>query len=194
MSFLGYGKTSLNSNVNTSLVNKDSSNYSGGFGSNEIPGQNGLPGMSGVKNNVSAAKMSGGSRCAIGGKKKCGCGSFKTLKNKIKNIIQVYKMKGRKTLKSIKNRLTKFKKGGKSKRTNKRRTNKRRISKRKMRGGYAQYQNNQPITPNYSLGGVLSANESALANPPPYKMGSTCVNCVDNYNHYTGKGVSSSGH
>lgn len=198
MSFSGYGKTPMNSNVNSSLVNKDSSNYPGGFSSNEIPGQNGLPGYSGVKNNAAAANMSrGGSRCAIGGKG-CGCSkNFKTLKRKIKNIIKVYKMKGKRTLKSIKKRLMKFKKGGKSKKLGKRTRRSYKMHGEmhgEMHGGYAQYQNNQPLVPTYSLGGVLPASESALANPPPYKVGSTCVNCVDNYNHYTGKGFPSKGH
>jgi hypothetical protein len=46
---------------------------------------------------------------------------------------------------------------------------------------------NVPNTPTYSTGGVLSAGSSALANPVPYKV--IGGNCVDNYNHFTGKGI-----
>jgi len=60
--------------------------------------------------------------------------------------------------------------------------------------GYAQYQNNEPMTPSYSVGGILKSNDLGLANPPPIKLLSNCTNCVDNYNHYTGKGFASRGH
>lgn len=75
--------------------------------------------------------------------------------------------------------------GARRKRTNRR---------RKQRGGYSQYQNNLPMTPTYSVGGVLPASQLGLANPPPIKVLPNCVNCVDNYNHYTGKGFPSPGH
>ena len=68
-------------------------------------------------------------------------------------------------------------------------------SRRHLKGGYSQYQNNLPMTNVYSLADVnLSASESALANPPPYQPLSNCVNCVDNYNHYTNMGFPSRGH
>ena len=68
----------------------------------------------------------------------------------------------------------------------------RRKSSRRQRGGYAQYQNNMPVSNSYSIGGVLSASESALANPAPiYKVTNSAV---DNYNHYTGSGFPSRGH
>lgn len=57
--------------------------------------------------------------------------------------------------------------------------------------GYAQYSNNNPNTPSYSLGGVLKASESALANPVPLTPTNTCV---DNYDHYVKKGFLSRGH
>lgn len=63
---------------------------------------------------------------------------------------------------------------------------------RRQRGGYAQYQNNMPVSNTYSIGGVLSAKDSALANPAPiYKVTNSAV---DNYNHFTGKGFPSAGH
>ena len=116
-------------------------------------------------------------------------------------------MKGKNT-KRIKSRIMhKFvKSSSMSKRSNKRtnkRTNKRsnkRTNRRQKGGmipypaGYSQYQNNLPMTPSYSVGGILSSNNLGLANPPPYKVLSNCTNCTDNYNHYTGKGFPSRGH
>lgn len=65
----------------------------------------------------------------------------------------------------------------------------------RRRGGYSQYQNNLPLTPTYSTGDAnLGPNSSALASPPPYNVLSNCTNCVDNYNHFTGKGFPSKGH
>lgn len=60
--------------------------------------------------------------------------------------------------------------------------------------GYSQYQNNLPLTPTYSLGGVLPASQLGLATPPPIHVLSNCTNCTDNYNHYTGTGFPSRGH
>lgn len=63
---------------------------------------------------------------------------------------------------------------------------------RKQRGGYSQYQNNMPVSNSYSIGGILSAKDSALANPAPiYKVTN---NAIDNYNHYTNVGSPSRGH
>ena len=64
----------------------------------------------------------------------------------------------------------------------------------RQRGGYSQYQNNLPMTPTYSVGGVLPASQLGLANPPPIHVLSNCVNCQDNANHFTGKGFPSPGH
>jgi hypothetical protein len=66
--------------------------------------------------------------------------------------------------------------------------------RRSLRGGYSQYYNNFPSTPSYSVGGVLSSSNLALANPPPIQQLPNCVSCVDNYNHFTGKGSASLGH
>ena len=76
-----------------------------------------------------------------------------------------------------------------------RRTRRRhRRSGSRQRGGYSQYQNNLPMTPVYSVGGILPASQLALANPPPIQVLPNCVNCIDNYNHFTGKGFPSQGH
>ena len=51
------------------------------------------------------------------------------------------------------------------------------------------------MTPTYQVAGVnLSASQLGLANPPPATVLSNCTNCVDNYNHFTGKGFPSVGH
>lgn len=51
--------------------------------------------------------------------------------------------------------------------------------------GYSQFQNNNGAISNvYSLGGQLSANESALANPPVQQLVSN-ANIPDNLNHNT---------
>jgi hypothetical protein len=66
---------------------------------------------------------------------------------------------------------------------------------RRQRGGYAQYQNNMPMTPTYQVAGInLPASQLGLANPPPVTTLGNCVNCVDNYNHYTNSGFPSKGH
>ena len=72
-------------------------------------------------------------------------------------------------------------------------------NKTKKRGGgnagqSGQFQNNLPINQSYSLGGVLDAKNSALANPPPHEVVSGKWAIMDNFNKYTGLGFSSKGH
>ena len=194
---LGYANITPNSNVNGNFVNKDNSHYSGGFGSNQIPG---LPGLAGAKYNVDAAAARVPGICMSGGGKK--------LKRKIKNITKRYKM----SKKSMKRRVSGIKRRIKSSlaravgrarsvglaRTRSlaggRRSRRSRSLRRRQRGGYSQYQNNLPMTPTYSTGGVLSAANLGLANPVPYKVLDNCTNCVDNYNHFTNSGFPSRGH
>jgi hypothetical protein len=76
----------------------------------------------------------------------------------------------------------------------KKRTRPSKTHKRRQRGGYSQYQNNLPMTPTYSVGGILPASQLGLANPPPIQVLSNCVNCLDNANHFTGQGFASKGH
>jgi hypothetical protein len=84
-------------------------------------------------------------------------------------------------------------------RRNKSRKNKSRKNRsrkyRKIRGGYSQYQNNQPYQMNYSIGNNNQQMSSALANPAPYYVGTHSKNLenLDNYNHYTNKGFASKG-
>jgi len=172
-------------NVDPKYVNVTNSDDPKNFGSNETNRQWGL---SGVSNNVQAAAAS----ALKGGSKH----RTHSLRKKIKNIANKYKkMKGGKsrklTLGSIRRKLSYILRMGKSKRhhhkkskKNTSRSHKHRGTKR-QHGGYSQYMSNVAYTPSYSTGGQLSANESALANPVPFKVMNTCV---DNYNHYTNKG------
>ena len=193
---LGYANITPNSNVNGNFINKDNSHYPGGFGSNQIPG---LPGLAGAKYNVDAAAARVPGICMSGGGKK--------LKRKIKNITKRYKM----PKKSMKRRVSGMKRrikatlaravgrarsvglsrsrslaGGRRSRRSRR--------SRRQRGGYSQYQNNLPMTPTYSTGGVLSAANLGLANPVPYKVLDNVGQCADNYNHFTNSGFPSRGH
>jgi hypothetical protein len=70
----------------------------------------------------------------------------------------------------------------------------RRRRSRRQRGGYSQYQNNLPMTPTYSTGGILSAGNLGLANPVPYQVLDNVGQCADNYNHFTNAGFPSRGH
>jgi hypothetical protein len=189
---LGYGKIIPNSNVNPAFVNRDNSHYPGGFGSNEIPG---LPGLAGAKSNIDAAASYVPGICLMKG----------GIKRKIKNITKMYKMKNKKTLKRKFKKIKRMASTSNKYRKRTRTSTNKHSKKRYLRGGsypqsipyppgYQQYQNNLPLSPTYSVGGVLPANELGLANPPPISVLSNCTNCVDNYNHYTNQGFASRGH
>ena len=180
MSFLGYGNMVPNSNINPAYVNSTSSTYSGSFSSNEIPG---LPGLAGTKSGIDAVAGKAPGICMSGG-----------LKRKIKNISNIYKMKRRSHTRRLKKKLRTmaFGRGRQRRHSSHRRHARHHTARRRhQHGGYSQYQNNMPSSQGYSLGGNLSASNSALANPPMYKA---YDNVVDNYNHFTGKGFDSFGH
>ena len=198
---IGYGNISPYIS-DSKYTNTTSSNNPAIFTSTEIPG---LPGLAGSKNNIDAAKGYTPGICLFKG-------GNKIFKQKINKISRKYRMKSKKNINRIKNKLrNKYSKKSKSKshsnKSHKRkllRSKKMRHTRRRMyKGGsgmpsyppgYAQYQNNQPITPTYSVGGILKPDNLGLANPPPIQLLSNCTNCVDNYNHYTGKGFPSRGH
>ncbi len=180
---LGYGNVNP---YNTSpYVNGTSTNNPANFSSNEIPGP---PGLAGAKSNVDAAAGIVPGSCSLKG-------GAKKLKRKIKNITKRYKMAGKKSTRDKRNSLRKRMKtrsmslalAGGRKRMKTRRTRR----TRGMRGGYSQYQNNQPFSNGYSVGGILSASESALANPGPIQPYNSAI---DNYDHYTNTGFPSRGH
>ena len=188
---LGYSNIVPFSNVNGQYVNVGSTNNPANFGSNEIPG---LPGLAGAKSNIDAAAGKVPGICLFKG-------GSKGIKRKIKNITKHYKkMKaGSRKMNSLKLKLRRrmasrmasrslARKLAGGRRTRRRTRNRR----RRQRGGYSQYQNNQPFSLSYSVGGVLPASQLALANPPP--IASVTNNAVDNYNHYTNTGFPSTGH
>jgi len=180
---LGYGN--IQPYNNSPFVNGTSANNPANFGSNEIPG---LPGLAGAKSNIDAAAGVVPGICLFKG-------GAKGLKRKIKNITKRYKkMKGgSRKMKSLRKKLrsrmasrslARSLAGGRRSRRMRR--------SRRQRGGYSQYQNNQPFDLTYSTGGQLSPNLSALANPVP--IDKITNNAIDNYNHYTNTGFPSRGH
>ena len=188
---LGYGN--MNPYNTSSYVNGTSSNYSGSFSSNEIPGTppGPLPGLAGAKSNVDAAAGRVPGICMSGGAKR--------LKRKIKNITKQYKrMKaGSKKLRTLKHRLRSRAASRSLARQLAGRRRSRRHSRRhrRQRGGYAQYMNNMPNTPTYQVAGInLPSSQLALANPPPITTLCNTTSCIDNYNHYTNMGFPSRGH
>jgi hypothetical protein len=172
---LGYGSFKPFSNVNSSYANVYSTNNPASFSSNEVV--SGPGGLFGTKSNVLAAQGIAPGICLFKGGSR---------RRKIKNIGKHYKrMRMTKRRNTVRRRSS----------TKRRRGNRhlRRIRSRKQRGGYAQYQNNQPLSPGYSVGGNLSSSQLALANPPPITR-NFGGNCVDNYNHFTNMGFPSKGH
>ena len=174
-------------NIDGSLVNVDGSNYSGSsFTSRVIPSTVNPNVLPEPRNNIQAANSyipgltKGGKRKGKKGKK-----GGKSMKSKIKNIGNMYK--------TMKKRNISRKKQKKSKTRTRHRRSRERMSRKVLRGGYAQYQNNLPLTQTYSLGGKLSPSMSALASPPPQHVLSNCTNCVDNYSYFTNKGFPSRG-
>ena len=186
---LGYGN--INPYNTSPYVNGTSSNYSGSFSSNEIPG---LPGLAGSKSNIDAAAGVVPGICNFKG-------GAKNLKRKIKNITKQYKrMKaGSRKIKSLKKRLRTRMASRKLARSlalagGRKTRHHRRHRRGGQRGGYSQYQNNMPMTPTYQVAGInIPSSQLALANPPPATVLSNCTNCVDNYNHYTNMGFPSRG-
>ena len=197
---IGYGGLNpYGSNVNPVFVNKWSSNNPANFSSNEIYRGNG--GLFGAVNNVNAAAGVDPGIGLFKGFNLFKGGAHKKLKSKIKNITKRYKGKmyknkrsAKRHVRSIKSRIRAKYGGRRNKSTRASRRHSHRRRHRTLRGGYSQYYNNFPNTPTYSTGGVLSSNNLALANPPPIQQSPNCVNCVDNYSHFTGKGFASPGH
>ena len=165
------------------LVNIDSSNGDGSFfTNNKIPaGPHTLPTTG---SNIQSAAGIYPSCKQTGGK---------INRKKINKISIKYKMKGSK--KTIKRNIKRMKSRMRSKYA---RRLSRRASRRSLKGGthnypsgYSQYQNNNGSLSNtYSLGGPLSAKNSALANPPVYNK---LDGQPDNLNHYAKNYYNNSG-
>lgn len=180
---LGYGHLTPNNNINNNYVNVGSTNNPANFSSIEIPGTNGLPGLSGAKSSVDAVSgnwIGGGANIKKKHKK-----NYKTIKRKIKKITSYYKKMngGSNRRKNIKKTL--------KKRVLNRRINRQLAGKkygfkksnkiRKMKGGYSQFNSDIANTQGYGVGGLLPASQLGLANPPPIIP---YTNCRDNYSHY----------
>ena len=173
-------------NINGTLVNIDGSSVGGiPFTSTTIP--KGLHTLAPTRDKiVSAAWIY---PCAQKG--------GKINRRKINKISMKYKMKGSK--RTIKRRVRKMKSRVRSRYSRRGFRTRSRRSKRGLMGGafqppittpnypagYSQYQNNNGSLSNvYSLGGQLSASNSALANPVPYQLVAN-ANIPDNLNHNT---------
>jgi len=107
--------------------------------------------------------ISRGLNSQCGGKKRRSSKRSYRKKSSHKKRIHTRKQKAGK-----KRNPTRKQKAGKRKRT----------SSRRQRGGYSQYMSNVANTPSYSTGAPpsLSANESALASPPPFTPKNECLN------------------
>jgi hypothetical protein len=122
-----------------------------------------------------------------GGKKK------KTRKNARSSRKQSSKKSRKQTIgrkKTKKYSKTKHQKGGKkhmknSRRIRKSRKHKQNKQRKHQKGGYHQYMSNIPHSAQYGASFDVTPSTSMLANPGPIQKLNTCV---DNYNHYTGKG------
>lgn len=172
---------------NGSLINIDASHYSGDkFTSTVNPNSVNVNALPLPGSNVQSAASYFPCTGQSGGKR------TKINRKKINKISRMYKMKSKRHIKRMKSRLrSKFRH---TKRASTRHTRGKGHGKRRgQRGGYAQYQNNVPMTQTYSLGGPLSSSLSALASPPPYQVLSNNTSCVDNYNHFTNSGFPSRG-
>ena len=161
----GYGiMNPYGENINTAYINQWSSNNPANFSSNETQ----PTGLGGTYSNVAAAVGKYIPWRGSGGERR-----------RKKSLTKRYRK-----MKKVKSR----RKGSRKTRV---RTHRR---KRQHRGGYSQYQNNMPMTPTYSVGGIIPSSQLGLANPPPITTLPNCTNCIDNYNHFTGKGFPSAGH
>jgi hypothetical protein len=178
--------TPLN-NINGGLVNTDSSSVGGiPFSSTTIP------------TGPHTLAPAGGKVDGAAGIYPCAQKGGKINRKKINKISRKYKMKGSK--RTIKRHVRRMKSRVRSRyaRRSARRSS-RRASRRHMKGGafqppmttpnypagHSHYLNNHGgLSNTYSLGGHLSAGNSALANPPPQQLVAG-ASVPDNLNHNT---------
>lgn len=114
-------------------------------------------------------------------RKRCGGKKHKKGKKSVKLVVK----KGKKSVK--RHNKTKGKKGKKVKKGKK---GKKLSRKMKKGGNWPTNWGDVPNTPGLSIPLSLKPKNSALANPPPYKRNNVLgtEGCLDNYNHFTGKG------
>jgi hypothetical protein len=170
------------SSINHSLVNSNSFDASPAlFGNTVSPAAVNCRALPEPANSIQAAASFVPGLTMKGGSRRKRTRSKNYLK-RIKNIANMYKMKG--TRKSIRRRIRRLKSRLRSRFTMKSRKNHKRSNRRhhNMSGGYAQFQNNMPSTPGMATGGYLSPSMSALASPPIYQR-IPGDSSVDNLNH-----------
>ena len=127
-------------------------------------------------------------------------GSYAPITKHTRKVCRGGKKNKRKTKRKVNKRKTNKRKTNKRKtkrRVNKRKSNKRKSHKRRGGRHHGQKGGNKwltnwgdvPNTPGEAIPKTVSKTLSALANPPTFnvinRLGTG--NCVDNYNHYTGK-------
>ena len=169
---MGYGGNPLYSNTDNNLVNNTASTTMWQGSSNETQRDFG---MNGISNNVAAAKPDPSKITGMMGGRR-----YRHSRRRRHST--------RRRLRRGHSHMCRCCRCGRRFRMSSRR---RRHRRRGMRGGHSQYQNNQPLSWNFSTGGKLTAADSALANPPPYQR---FTDCVDNYSHFSGHGFPSKGH
>ena len=166
--------------INRSLVNSNAFDPARSlFSSNVNPASVNPRALPEPLNSIQAAKpFIPGLKMSGGSKRK----RSRIYKKRINNISSMYKMKG--SRKTIRRRIRQLKSRLRSRFGMKSRKNHKRSNRsRGMTGGYSQYLNNVPYTPNMSTGGPLSASMSALANPVPYQRIFNSDG-IDNLNHF----------
>ena len=165
-------------NINHNLVNSNSFDASPAlFGNTVSPAAVNCRALPEPANSIQAAAsyipgltMKGGSRKRT---------RSKNYLKRIKNIANMYKMKG--SRKTIRRKIRRLKTKLKRQFAMKSRKNHRRSNRHhNMKGGWAQYQNNMPSLPGMTTGIPLSPSLSALANPPIFER---YDNVIDNLNH-----------
>lgn len=166
--------------INSIQVNKDGSNWAGGFNSQQAGNYSyGLfnPFRGGIAAASASALQKGGRK----GRGRKGKPTAAISRKKIKNIVHLYRMpRGKKVRTMRKKKLLSL---------YRRRT---RGTKKGFKGGsstYHQFGSQIPNTGSYSVGAThLNPLNSALANPPPFQKLSNCTNCIDNFNMNTKSG------
>lgn len=174
------------SSINHNLVNSNSFDASPAlFGNTISPAAVNCRALPEPANSIQAAASFVPGLTMKGGSKKKRSRSKNYLK-RIKNIANMYKMKG--TRKSIRRKIRRVKSKLRRRFTIRTRKNHKRSNRSSksynMKGGdgYSQFQNNMPSTPGMATGGYLSPSMSALASPPIYQR-LPGDSSVDNLNH-----------
>ena len=101
----------------------------------------------------------------------------KGLNSQCSSVPQLMEGGKRRMRRSMSHKKKSHKKSHKKK-SHKKKSHKKKSYRKAQKGGYSQYMSNIANTPSYSTGGppALSANNSALASPPPITPTNNCMN------------------